>query len=94
MIVWDEIYDWLGREIWFKTIYHQRASDGKFPRSTHPSLQEEDLAKEKKEKGEELQEEKHLERVEEKVEEVPAEEKEKREVSTNSFNKNKYKYKI
>ena len=59
-----------------------------FPRNTHPSLQEEDLAKEKKEKGEELQEEKeeekHLERVEEKVEEVPAEEKEKREVSTNS----------
>ena len=82
MIFWDEKYDCLG---WEHTNYHQRASDGKFQRSTHSSLQEEDVENEKKKKGQELQEEKeeekHLERVEEKVEEVPAEEKEKREVS-------------
>ena len=53
---------------------------------TYPTLtlQEEDVENEKKvEEGQlakEETEEKHLERVEEKVEEVPAEEKEKREV--------------
>ena len=50
----------------------------------NPSLQEEDVENDKKvEEGQlanEETEEKHLERVEEKVEEVPAEEKEKREV--------------
>ena len=49
------------------------------------TLQEEDVENEKKvEEGQLAKEEtkeKHLERVEEKVEEVPAEEKEKREVS-------------
>ena len=53
---------------------------------TYPTLtlQEEDVENEKKVEEEQLQkeetEDKHLERVEEKVEEVPAEEKEKREV--------------
>ena len=53
---------------------------------TYPTLtlQEEDVENEKKvEEGQlakEETDEKHLERVEEKVEEVPAEEKEKREV--------------
>ena len=45
-------------------------------------MENEKKSEEKVEELKEEKEEKHLERVEEKVEELPAEEKEKREVST------------